>query len=190
MAAMKGIKMGLVAIAVTMVWVGAAAQLSCTNAIVGMSPCLNYITGNSPDPSSSCCQQLASVVQSQPVCLCQVLNGGGATATLGIAINQTLALALPAACKVQTPSVSKCNAVNGPSTSPAAESPVASSAGSINSTTTPTSESPHSGTGSKMVPSTRVDTSDGNRNTKSPLHDLVVLLLLFMASFASVLISF
>ncbi|XP_043691445.1 non-specific lipid transfer protein GPI-anchored 5-like [Telopea speciosissima] len=195
MAATKGIEMGLVAIAVTMLyWVGAAvAQSSCTSMIVGMAPCLSYITGNSSNPTSSCCQQLSSVVQSQPQCLCQVVNGA---ATLGIPINQTLALSLPAACNVQTPSISACNAVNGPSTSPATESPVGSpyptasttSNGNTDSTTTPAADSP-SGTGSKTVPSTGIEISEGTRITKLPLH-LVVLMLLFLASFASTLPSF
>ncbi|KAJ9696161.1 hypothetical protein PVL29_008415 [Vitis rotundifolia] len=74
---------------------------------MGMAPCLNYITGNSSTPSSSCCSQLASIIQSQPQCLCSVLNGGGAL--LGITVNQTLAVALPGACSVQTPPVSQCN---------------------------------------------------------------------------------
>ncbi|KAK3042179.1 hypothetical protein RJ639_001299 [Escallonia herrerae] len=92
----QGIEMGLVLVLVTMLWTGAAAQ-SCTNVIISMSPCLNYISGNSSTPSSGCCTQLATVVKSQPQCLCQVLNGGGSS--LGLNINQTQALALPGACK-------------------------------------------------------------------------------------------
>ncbi|XP_019234482.1 PREDICTED: non-specific lipid-transfer protein-like protein At2g13820 isoform X2 [Nicotiana attenuata] len=101
--------MSLVFIASAMIWTGAAAQSSddCTNVLVSMSPCLNYITGNSSSPSSGCCTQLSTVVKNNPECLCQVLNGGGSN--LGLNINQTQALALPTACKVQTPSVSKCN---------------------------------------------------------------------------------
>lgn len=86
---------------------GALAQSGCTSAIVGLAPCLNYISGSSSSPSSSCCAQLSSVVQSQPQCLCQVLNGGGSS--FGVTINQTQALALPSACNVQTPPVSRCN---------------------------------------------------------------------------------
>ncbi|CAH2050691.1 unnamed protein product [Thlaspi arvense] len=104
-----------VALALTMVaalWAGAAAQSSsgCTNVLISLSPCLNYITGNSSTPSSSCCSQLASVVKSQAQCLCEVINGGGSS--LGINVNQTQALALPGACKVQTPSISRCNGKN------------------------------------------------------------------------------
>lgn len=86
----------------------AQSSSSCTTALVGLSPCLNYISGNDTAPSGSCCSQLASVVQSEPQCLCTVLNGGS-SGSLGITINETRALALPGACKVQTPSASKCN---------------------------------------------------------------------------------
>ncbi|WCJ23815.1 Bifunctional inhibitor/lipid-transfer protein/seed storage 2S albumin superfamily protein [Euphorbia peplus] len=126
---------------------GMMAQSDCTNTIISMSPCLNYITGNSSSPSAQCCTQLASVVRSSPQCLCQVLNGGGSS--LGLNINQTQALALPGACSVQTPPLSRCNAA----------SPAASPAGTPE---VPTSSTP-SGPGSKTVPSTETDgTSDGN----------------------------
>ncbi|CBI26281.3 unnamed protein product, partial [Vitis vinifera] len=99
--------MGLVVVLSAMLWAKAMAQSGCTTVLIGMAPCLNYITGSSSSPSSSCCSQLASVVQSQPRCLCVALNGGGAA--LGITINRTLALALPGACNVQTPPVSQCD---------------------------------------------------------------------------------
>lgn len=98
---------GLFLVVVTMLWPAIAAQSSCTNVLISLSPCLNYISGNSSTPSSGCCSQLGSVVRSQPQCLCQVLNGGGSS--LGININQTQALALPGACNVQTPPLSRCN---------------------------------------------------------------------------------
>ncbi|KAK1259711.1 Non-specific lipid-transfer protein 3 [Acorus gramineus] len=107
----------------TLLWAHEAeAQSSCTSSIVSLSPCLNYITGNSSTPTSSCCSQLASVVKSEPQCLCTVLNGGGSS--LGLNINQTQALGLPGACNVQTPPVSRCNsaAAGGPSGSPASPS--------------------------------------------------------------------
>ncbi|KAL5561709.1 hypothetical protein UlMin_031456 [Ulmus minor] len=98
----------LSAVLVAAVWQGAVAQSSsCTNARISMSPCLNYITGNYSTPSSSCCSQLASVVQSQPRCLCEVLNGG--SSSLGINVNQTQALAIPTSCNVQTPPISSCS---------------------------------------------------------------------------------
>ncbi|GMN46731.1 hypothetical protein TIFTF001_015915 [Ficus carica] len=83
------------------------AQSSRTNVLITMAPCLNYVTGSSPILLTSCCSQLASVVHRQPRCLCMALNGGGAS--LGVSINRTLPLALPAACNVQTPPVSECD---------------------------------------------------------------------------------
>lgn len=111
MAYMK-MKMSVVMVVMAMLYAGASAQSSsCTSVIVSLSPCLNYITGNSSTPSSGCCSQLKSVLGSQPQCLCQVLNGGASS--LGININQTQALALPNACKVQTSySTSQCKGKN------------------------------------------------------------------------------
>ncbi|KAL5541534.1 hypothetical protein UlMin_009244 [Ulmus minor] len=105
--ASKMVNLALVMVLVTFLWARTMAQNSCTNVLISMSPCLNYVTGSSSTPSSSCCSQLAGVVQRQPQCLCVALNGGGAG--LGISINRTLALALPGACNVKTPPVSRCN---------------------------------------------------------------------------------
>ncbi|CAK9160685.1 unnamed protein product [Ilex paraguariensis] len=155
-------EMGLVLVLVTILWTGATAQSSsCTSTIISMSPCLNYITGNSSTPSSSCCTQLGNVVRSQPQCLCQVLNGGGSSQ--GLNINQTLALALPGACNVQTPPLSRCNAAS-PADSPETPSTVPS------------------GRGSNTVPSTENGSSDA---TSTKLAAPMLFFLLFIASYAS-----
>ncbi|KAI6674770.1 hypothetical protein NL676_002676 [Syzygium grande] len=107
----------LVAAVVALLWAGAVAQTSCSSALISLSPCLSFITGNSSaPPSSACCTQLASVVNSEPLCLCEVLNGS-ASAALGMNINQTQAQKLPPACNVQTPPTSSCNALS-PARSP------------------------------------------------------------------------
>ncbi|KAI3441979.1 AAI domain-containing protein, partial [Psidium guajava] len=138
--ASKGDEMGpgqVMALAVTMaaLCAGAVAQSGCTSVLIGLAPCLSFVTGSSSTPSSSCCSQLASVVQSQPRCLCMVLNGG-ASSSLGVTLNQTLALALPGACNVQTPPVSRCNA-GSPQSSPSdlsgGSNEVSSTAGSSTS---------------------------------------------------------
>ncbi|KAI3826631.1 hypothetical protein L1987_00681 [Smallanthus sonchifolius] len=117
---------------------GATAQSSgCTSVLISMSPCLNYISGNTSTPSSGCCTQLASVVRSQPECLCQVLNGGGSS--LGLNINQTQALELPKACNVQTPSTSQCNAAS-PTNSPSGTPPSSSSAPGSETNTVPSTD--------------------------------------------------
>ncbi|KAK4733046.1 hypothetical protein R3W88_007307 [Solanum pinnatisectum] len=160
---------GLVLVALAMIWSGVAAQLSsdCTNVLVGMSPCLNYITGNSSSPSSGCCTQLGTVVKNNPECLCQVLNGGGSN--MGLNINQTQALALPNACKVQTPSISKCNA----------GSPTSSPAGTPSSPNTEAS-------GSGSIPSSRGGSNDASL---TKMIDLPFFFLLFISSYASAFIA-
>ncbi|XWS36321.1 hypothetical protein CRYUN_Cryun20dG0075100 [Craigia yunnanensis] len=149
-------------IVATTLWTrGAVAQSSssCTNVLISMSPCLDYIQGNSSTPSSSCCSQLSNVVRSQPQCLCEVLNGGASS--LGISVNQTQAMALPTACNVKTPPTSQCNA-SSPSGSPSG-----------------TSNSPSgTGGGSKTVPTTDNSTSAGNSIKLS----FSLLFLLFIAS--------
>ncbi|XWS36322.1 hypothetical protein CRYUN_Cryun20dG0075200 [Craigia yunnanensis] len=159
---------------------GANAQ-SCTTALTSLAPCLNYITGNSSSPASTCCSQLKSVVQSSPQCLCSALNSG---ASLGITINQTLALQLPGACQVQTPSISQCNGGTSgtPSTPPTASptgSPSDSSDGTPEGDIIPSASDFPSGTGSKSVPSTDGGSSDASIE-KATLH--LVLFLLFIGT--------
>ncbi|KAL3827977.1 hypothetical protein ACJIZ3_016779 [Penstemon smallii] len=143
---------------VLILWGRTEAQSGCTTALIGLTPCLTYIRGNSSTPSTSCCSQLSSVVQSQPQCLCSLLNGG--SSNLGISINQTLALALPGACNVQTPPVSRCNGGNSPapasspSDSPADETPEVEGPTTSSSSSNQQDNIPSGGTGSKTVPST------------------------------------
>ncbi|XP_050218778.1 non-specific lipid transfer protein GPI-anchored 5-like [Mercurialis annua] len=171
--ARKDLVLSLLAVVavVSTLWTGATAQFSCTNVLISMSPCLNYITGNSSTPASQCCAQLSSVVRSSPQCLCEVLSGSGSS--LGININQTQALALPGACNVQTPPISSCNAA----------SPVTPPEGTPPLPTTPTEE-----TGSKEVPSTEAEgTSDGS---SMKLSVLSLGFLLFAASYGSILTAY
>ncbi|XP_058740254.1 non-specific lipid transfer protein GPI-anchored 26-like isoform X2 [Vicia villosa] len=86
---------------------------SCTNVFISLSPCLDYITEQTSTPSSACCSQLASVMGSQPQCLCEVVNGGAASSiAASFNINQTRALALPTACNIQTPPINTCNGIS------------------------------------------------------------------------------
>jgi len=100
--------MGLVLVTITLLYAGATAQSSCTNALVSMLPCLDYVRGNSSTPTTGCCTKLDNVAKSQPECLCLIIGGEGSS----LGINQTLALALPAACNVQTPPVSQCKSMS------------------------------------------------------------------------------
>ncbi|CAN6298170.1 unnamed protein product [Urochloa humidicola] len=108
----------LAAAALSLLLAAASAQSSggsggsdCTSALVSLSPCMDYISGNgSSTPSASCCSQLKSVVQSKPQCLCAAIGGGSSSSLGGVTIDRDRALGLPAACNVQTPPASQCNA--------------------------------------------------------------------------------
>ncbi|XP_049347749.1 non-specific lipid transfer protein GPI-anchored 5-like isoform X1 [Solanum verrucosum] len=158
----------LIIVVFALFWNKGEAQSSCMTTLVGLAPCMNYVTGNSSTPSSTCCTALSSVVQSNPQCLCSLVNGGGSG--LGITINQTLALALPAACNVQTPPLSQCNAAaNGPSASVPASSPSGSPAPTGSSDEIPEIPATPSGsgsTGSKTDTSRNGSSNAGSSNIK------------------------
>ncbi|KAL7172411.1 hypothetical protein ACSBR2_031995 [Camellia fascicularis] len=97
--ASKGIKMGLALILVIMLWNGAPVQSGYTSVLLGLAPCLNYIIAQQCHSNSS-----PNLIHAFAYCL--LLSGG---ASLGIDINQTLALALLDAYNVHTLTVSQCN---------------------------------------------------------------------------------
>ncbi|KAF1875112.1 hypothetical protein Lal_00007728 [Lupinus albus] len=99
-----------------------------------------------------------------------VLNGAGSS--LGININQTQALALPAACKVQTPPTTQCNAASPAST------PVGT--GTLADTPADSPNSVPSGTGSKTIPTTENGSSAG-----SSIKLSIPLLLIMAATYVS-----
>ncbi|KAM3406464.1 hypothetical protein ACQJBY_000512 [Aegilops geniculata] len=140
--AARAVTMLVLVVAAAVLAGGASAQSTsgCTQTLIGMSPCLNYITGNETAPSKSCCTQLATVVSSKPECLCVALNADPAALGLGT-VNKTRALGLPDQCGVKTPPLSNC--ATAPTTSPSSGAPAGQ---------TPTS----SGAGSKSTPTADV----------------------------------
>ncbi|KAJ1294063.1 hypothetical protein BS78_01G117400 [Paspalum vaginatum] len=99
---------------------GSGGDSDCTSALVSLSPCMDYISGNGTSaPSASCCSQLKSVVQSKPECLCAAIGGDASSSSSsslgGVTIDRSRALGLPAACNVTTPPVSQCNDGSSPS---------------------------------------------------------------------------
>lgn len=81
---------------------------ACMNSLLNMSDCLAYVTkgSNARRPDKPCCPELAGLVGSNPVCLCELLSG--AADSYGIAVDYARALALPGICRVATPPVSTC----------------------------------------------------------------------------------
>ncbi|XP_066392931.1 non-specific lipid transfer protein GPI-anchored 5-like isoform X2 [Miscanthus floridulus] len=106
----------LVVVLVALAFSRAAAQGSgCSSVMMTLSPCMDFISSKAPEPGISCCSVLAGVVQTDPLCLCMVLDG---TATsFGISINQTRAMELPGVCKVKAPPISQCAGAPAPTPS-------------------------------------------------------------------------
>jgi hypothetical protein len=91
---------------------GTGIDSACLNSLLNMADCLPYVSQGSTArrPDAPCCPELAGLVGSNPVCLCELLSG--AADSYGIAVDYGRALALPGVCRVATPPVSTCT---GPS---------------------------------------------------------------------------
>ncbi|KAL5198796.1 hypothetical protein ABZP36_002308 [Zizania latifolia] len=145
---------------------------SCTMEIVSLAPCLDYMSGNASTPKPSCCTALSSVVTSKPECLCKVLGGGASS--LGVAINNTRALELPAACNVKTPPASQCKTLGSPVPAPAAPSTPGRTPPAV-------PNAPPAGTGSKATPTT---TSGQNSSGESIGKAASIAIVIVSAAFA------
>lgn len=80
----------------------------CMNALYNMSDCLTYVEKGSKlsKPDKNCCPEMAGMLDSNPICLCQLL---GKSQDFGLELDMKRALKLPSACKLQTPDVSLCS---------------------------------------------------------------------------------
>lgn len=102
----KGIKIGLCFAVMVAASIGeslAQPPDPCTPVITAMLPCLPFLIADEATPTAGCCTAFSGVLQSQPTCLCVVLNGGGP-----VPLNLTLALQLPDSCNVKAPPVKDC----------------------------------------------------------------------------------
>ncbi|URE44789.1 AAI [Musa troglodytarum] len=81
--------------------------LDCTDAMLNLSACLTYAEAGSnlTRPGKGCCRGLASVVDTEPVCLCQLIVDND---VFGVEIDTTKALTLPTACRVDAPPATLC----------------------------------------------------------------------------------
>ncbi|XP_058085371.1 non-specific lipid transfer protein GPI-anchored 11-like [Magnolia sinica] len=106
-----------------MVHVGAAPSSApapapdCLSVLVEMADCLTYVQNGSTvsKPEGGCCSGFKSVLKKTPICLCEAFKNNN---NLGIALNMTRAMMLPAACGVSTPPLSNCGAAGVPSAAP------------------------------------------------------------------------
>ncbi|XP_065868534.1 non-specific lipid transfer protein GPI-anchored 4 [Euphorbia lathyris] len=104
----------------------AAATTDCLTPLANMSDCLGYVTegSNSTAPDPNCCPEVAGLVDSNPICLCQLLSNSSLTESFGIKIDLSRALKLPTLCRLSTPPISTCAAVGYPIPPVASEGPM------------------------------------------------------------------
>ncbi|MCL7025520.1 hypothetical protein MKW94_012638 [Papaver nudicaule] len=111
-----------------------------------MSDCLTYVEAGSnlTTPEKGCCPEFAGLVESSPICLCQLL---GNSSSLGIQLDVNKSLNLPKVCKVETPPVSLCATIGFPvggASAPGSMSPGEAPSGSVMGPMGPMGPSPDS----------------------------------------------
>ncbi|CAO2840978.1 unnamed protein product [Amaranthus hypochondriacus] len=121
---------------------GSAPGDDCMSLLLNMSDCLSFGQkgSNLTKPDKNCCPELAGLLDTNPICLCELL---GKTKDFDLDVNR--ALKLPSLCKLDTPDVSLCSMagypVGAPEGSPAG-APEGSSSGEAPSALSPGGISP------------------------------------------------
>ncbi|XP_022141909.1 non-specific lipid-transfer protein-like protein At5g64080 [Momordica charantia] len=92
--------------------------VDCSSLILNMADCLSFVSNDSTTtkPEGSCCTGLKTVLKADADCLCEAFKN---SAQLGVVLNVTKALSLPAACKVSAPAAANCKLSTSPAGSPA-----------------------------------------------------------------------
>ncbi|KAL5545400.1 hypothetical protein UlMin_005087 [Ulmus minor] len=81
----------------------------CKNQLVSISACVSFVSGDAKSPSSTCCFELRSNINSTRKCLCLLVKDRN-DPELGFKINATLALSLPSICHAPS-NASECPAL-------------------------------------------------------------------------------
>lgn len=79
-----------------------AAAEDCSSVLTDLLDCLPYVSNgsNTSSPSAGCCIGVADVVIGSPACICDALKQAR---ELGVELNTSRVLGLPAACDVKAP---------------------------------------------------------------------------------------
>ncbi|CAF2043384.1 hypothetical protein BRARA_I02397 [Brassica rapa] len=150
----------------------------CSSVIYDMMDCLSYITPGSNDtkPTKVCCGGILSVLQYNPTCVCVGLES---SKTMGFAVNNTRARAMPTTCKLPIVAT-HCPMLD--EVTPAASTPVSQSAGtpmtSPSSVASPTSSPSLAESPVMTAPS---PSSSGTNHLSASTLTLVVIKVSFVA---------
>lgn len=84
-----------------------APAVDCSSLALTMADCLSFVTSGSTvqKPEGNCCPGLKTTLKTDASCLCEGFKN---SAQLGVTLNVSKALTLPAACHVSAPSISNC----------------------------------------------------------------------------------
>ncbi|XP_028753154.1 non-specific lipid-transfer protein-like protein At5g64080 [Neltuma alba] len=94
-----------------------APSVDCSNLVLTMADCLSFVSNGSTvnKPEGNCCSGLKTVLKTDAGCLCEAFRS---SAQLGVVLNVTKAVTLPAACKVSAPSAANCALSETPAAAP------------------------------------------------------------------------
>ncbi|XP_030459030.1 non-specific lipid transfer protein GPI-anchored 31 [Syzygium oleosum] len=94
-----------------------APAVDCSSLVLTMADCLSFVSNGSTTekPEGTCCSGLKTVLKADAECICEAFKS---SAQLGVVLNVTKAMSLPAACKVSASSATKCALSIAPETSP------------------------------------------------------------------------
>ncbi|KAK9736053.1 hypothetical protein RND81_04G247000 [Saponaria officinalis] len=128
----------------------------CANQLVGLATCLPYVGGEAKTPTIDCCTGLNQVMKNNLKCLCILVRDRN-DPSLGLKINATLALGLPAKCNSPTHDVSGCPALlhlapNSPESKVFTDFDKAAAAPPGSNASTPTPMDSSTGTSISKVP--------------------------------------
>ncbi|KAK9069535.1 hypothetical protein SSX86_011481 [Deinandra increscens subsp. villosa] len=95
-----------------------APAADCSSVILNLADCLSFVTAGSTvkKPEGTCCSGLKTVLKTDAQCLCEGFKN---SAQLGISLNVSKALTLPAACHINAPSATNCGINPGTAGAPA-----------------------------------------------------------------------
>lgn len=81
-------------------------EKECAEQMTELAACIPFVSGTAKQPTKECCDDTNKVRNAKPKCLC-VLIKESSDPSMGLPINTTLALQMPAACNIDA-KVSDC----------------------------------------------------------------------------------
>ncbi|KAG8365909.1 hypothetical protein BUALT_Bualt17G0021000 [Buddleja alternifolia] len=139
-------------------------EKECAEQLANLAACIPFVSGTAKQPTKECCDDTDKVRTAKPKCLC-VLIKESSDPSLGLPINTTLALQMPAACKLDA-KVSDCpTLLKLPADSPDAK--IFKVANADSSTGSATSSAPDSTAATKSTPSSTTTSADTKTTSTS-----------------------